>query len=128
MSERRNTVLIVDDDAGVTQTFARMLQLEGYDVRTALDAEAGLREIAESRPDAILLDLRMPSVDGVGFLRRLRSRVRDRDIPVAIITADYFLSDAVTREIHELGAVVCFKPLWLADLLGLTERLLRIVH
>ena len=126
MSERRSTVLIVDDDAGVTQTFARMLQLEGYHVRTALDAEAGLRETAATRPDAILLDLRMPSLDGVGFLRRLRSHQCDRDIPVAIITADYFLSDTVSREIHELGAVVCFKPLWLADLLGLTERLLRI--
>ena len=66
-------ILIVDDDEGVTQTFARMLRLEGYQVRTAMNAETGLREAEHSRPDAIILDLRMPLVDGLGFLRRLRA-------------------------------------------------------
>ena len=53
-------ILIVDDDEGVTTTFARMLRLEGFDVRTALNGEMGLREASRSRPDAIILDLRMP--------------------------------------------------------------------
>ena len=66
-------ILIVDDDEGVTQTFARMLRLEGYQVRTAINAEKGLQEAERSRPDAIILDLRMPLVDGLGFLRRLRA-------------------------------------------------------
>jgi len=66
------TILIVDDDEGVTQTFARMLQLEGYAVRTAMTAEIGLREADAVHPDAIILDLRMPLVDGLGFLRKLR--------------------------------------------------------
>ena len=60
------TILIVDDDEGVTQTFARMLRLEGYQVRTAISAETGLREAEQNRPDAIILDLRMPLVDGLG--------------------------------------------------------------
>jgi CheY-like chemotaxis protein len=62
-------ILIVDDDEGVTQTFARMLRLEGYQVQTAVSAETGLVEAEESRPDAIILDLRMPLVDGLGFWR-----------------------------------------------------------
>src|SRR5437764_13220265 len=75
MSERSTSkILIVDDDEGVTQTFARMLRLEGYQVRTAVSAEKGLQEAEQSHPDAIILDLRMPLVDGLGFLRRLRSR------------------------------------------------------
>ena len=64
-------ILIVDDDEGVTQTFARMLRLEGYQVATAISAQTGLQEADSSHPDAIILDLRMPLLDGLGFLRKL---------------------------------------------------------
>src|SRR5664279_3827405 len=77
-------ILIVDDDEGVTQTFARMLRLEGYQVRTAVSAQTGLVEADKSHPDAIILDLRMPLVDGLGFLRTLRASEDHRAIPVAI--------------------------------------------
>src|SRR3954453_13613417 len=98
------TILIVDDDEGVTQTFARMLRLEGYEVRTAMNAETGLRGAEQSTPDAIIFDLRMPLVDGLGFLRRLRAHDTHRDTPVAIVTGDYFLDDTVSTELRELGA------------------------
>src|SRR5438874_8671738 len=91
-------ILIVDDDEGVTQTFARMLRLEGFQVRTALNAESGLREAENNHPDAIILDLRMPLLDGLGFLRRLRQQEEQRLIPVAIVTGDYFLDDSVSSE------------------------------
>ena len=69
MSDRETpTILIVDDDEGVTTTFARMLRLEGYEVHTALNAETGLQEAEATSPDAIILDLRMPLLDGLGFL------------------------------------------------------------
>ena len=121
-------ILIVDDDEGVTQTFARMLRLEGYHVRTAISAENGLREAEQSHPDAIILDLRMPLIDGLGFLRRLRAQHDQRTIPVAIVTGDYFLDDAVSTELRELGAELRFKPLWLEDLVGLARNLLRVTH
>lgn len=123
-------ILIVDDDEGVTQTFARMLRLEGYQVRTAVNAENGLREAEQSRPDAIILDLRMPLVDGVGFLRRLRASDDQRSVPVAIVTGDYFLDDTVSTELRELGAELRFKPLWLEDLVGLARNLLqsKVIH
>ncbi len=121
-------ILIVDDDEGVTQTFARMLRLEGYQVRTAVNAEKGLQEADLSRPDAIILDLRMPLVDGLGFLRRLRARDDQRSTPVAIVTGDYFLEDSVSTELRELGAQLRFKPLWLEDLVGLARNLLRVTH
>ena len=129
MSEREvATILVVDDDEGVTQTFARMLRLEGYDVRTAMNAETGLREADRSHPDAIILDLRMPLVDGLGFLRRLRARDEQRNTPVAIVTGDYFLDDQVSAELRELGAELKFKPLWLEDLVGLARHLLQVTH
>ena len=122
------TILIVDDDEGVTQTFARMLQLEGYSVRTAMTAETGLREADAVHPDAIILDLRMPLVDGLGFLRRLRKHEGHRLTPVAIVTGDYFLEDEISDELRALGAELRFKPLWLEDLVGLARNLLKVTH
>jgi two-component system response regulator PrrA len=124
----RETILIVDDDEGVTQTFARMLKLEGYKVRTAMNAESGLRDAVESRPDAIILDLRMPLLDGLGFLRRLRVSDGPRRTPVAIVTGDYFLDDTVSTELKQLGAELKYKPLWLEDLVGLARTLLKVTH
>ena len=72
---RTGRLLIVDDDEGVTQTFAGILRLEGHQVRTAGNAQDGLREAEEFRPDAIILDLRMPLVNGLGFLYRLREEL-----------------------------------------------------
>ena len=122
------SILIVDDDEGVTQTFARMLTLEGYDVKTAVNAERGLELAHENLPDAIILDLRMPLVDGLGFLRQFHAIDERRTTPVAIVTGDYFLDDAVARELRELGAELRFKPLWLEDLVGLARNLLKVTH
>lgn len=124
-----STILIVDDDDAVVQTFARMLQLEGFMVRTARNAEMGLRDAAEHPPDAIILDMRMPLIDGLGFLRRLRQRDEQRATPVAIVTGDYFLDDQVSMELQRLGAELKFKPLWLDQLLSLARALLtRVTH
>ena len=121
-------ILIVDDDESVTQTFASMLRLEGYQVRTAVNAENGLRVAEETRPDAIILDLRMPLVDGLGFLRRLRATDQQRLTPVAIVTGDYFLEDEISNELRQLGAELRFKPMWLEDLVGLARNLLGATH
>ena len=129
MSEQATSkILIVDDDEGVTQTFARMLRLEGYQVQTAVSAEKGLAAAESHHPDAIILDLRMPLVDGLGFLRRLRAHDDQRETPVAIVTGDYFLDDGVSNELQELGAELRFKPLWLEDLVGLARNLLKVTH
>jgi len=128
MGAARGTVMIVDDDAGVMQTFSKMLRLEGYDVATALDAETALRTMEQTHPDAVLLDLHLPLMDGLVFLRLLRAREHDRHTPVAIITGDYSLNEKHIDEFRDLDAVVFFKPLWLEDLIGITERLLRTVH
>jgi DNA-binding response OmpR family regulator len=118
-----SSFLIVDDDVVVTTTFERMLRLEGYEVRTAPDAEKGLREARASAPRAIILDLQMPLVNGLGFLRELRQHDALRDTPVAIVTGDYFLDEETERELRALGAEIRFKPLWLDDLVDLAKHL-----
>ena len=121
-------VLLVDDDPETAQTFARMLKLEGYDVRTAINAEAGLHAVEVSAPDAILLDLHMPLVDGVAFLRRLRADEHQQHTPVAIVTGDYFIDDTVSNELSGLGAEVYLKPLWLEDLVTITHGLVKVAQ
>ena len=117
------TILIVDDDRAVTDTFARMLKLEGFEVATAISPEAGLQLAESVRPSAIILDMRMPIVNGLQFLRRLRAQPHLIDVPVAIVTGDYFLSDPITQELKSLGASIRFKPLWLEDLIALAKSL-----
>ena len=118
-------LLIVDDDLSTTQTFAQILTLEGYDVRTAATAESGLREIEAGHPDAVILDLRMPFINGLGLLYRLRAGEPDRQTPVVIVTGDQCLDDAVIRELRDLGAEVRFKPLWLEDLVDVAKSLVQ---
>lgn len=124
MSNVPAKVLIIDDDQAVTETFARMLRLEGHEVRTAHDAETGLHEAQTTPPDAIIVDLRMPLINGLGFLYRLRADERHAHTPVAIVTGDYCLDDSISRELTELGAQLHFKPLWLEDLVELAYALL----
>ena len=124
MTGVRSKVLIIDDDDAVTQTFARMLRLEGHEVRTARNAESGLREADAQHPDAIIVDLRMPLINGLGFLYRLRAKECYQATPVAIVTADYGLDESIARELEELGAQLHYKPLWLEDLVDLTRSLL----
>ena len=117
-------ILIVDDDETVLQTLGKALSLEGYDVRVAASSLVGLQEAVDTPPDAILLDLRMPFVNGIGFLYRLRAQAAHRHTPVAVITGDSELDDPAMAELHALDADLLFKPLWLADVVSLTRRLL----
>jgi DNA-binding response OmpR family regulator len=116
-------LLIVDDDDVTSKTFARILTLEGFDVRTAGSAESGLREIEALRPDAVILDLRMPYINGLGLLYRLRAVEPGRQMPVAIVTGDQCLDDSVISELRELGAEIRFKPLWVEDLVDVARSL-----
>ena len=117
------TILIVDDDRSVADTFARMLKLEGFEVATAINAEAGLELADNVRPSAIILDMRMPITNGLQFLRLLRAKPHLVEVPVAIVTGDYFLSDPIQHELKTLGASIRFKPLWLEDLIALAKTL-----
>ncbi len=121
--EMTRTILIVDDDRSVADTFARMLKLEGFGVVTALSAETGLELADSTRPDAIILDMRMPITNGLQFLRTVRSKPHLVDVPVAIVTGDYFLAESIQHELKSLGASIRFKPLWLEDLIALAKTL-----
>jgi DNA-binding response OmpR family regulator len=117
-------VLIVDDDVSVTDTFSRMLRLEGYEVWAALSADEGLSLAQKHRPHAVILDLRMPLTSGVQVLRAIRAIPGLTSTPVAIVTGDYYLDEEQSSEIRALGAQLRYKPLWLEELVTLARDLL----
>lgn len=116
-------ILIIDDDRAALACFEQMLIDEGCRVSAVATVEAGLAEAAVQPPDAVLLDLHMPIVDGLEGLRRLRGEPLHLAVPVAILTGDYFLDDDVARELQALGARIYFKPVWDADLRRIVEVL-----
>jgi DNA-binding response OmpR family regulator len=117
-------ILIVDDDVSVTDTFSRILRLEGYEVWAALSADGGLSLAQAHRPHAVILDLRMPLTNGLQFLRAIRAIPGLTTTPVAIVTGDYHLEDAQAAEIRALGAELRYKPLWMEELVILARELL----
>jgi len=107
-------VLIVDDQAEVLRLYKRGLEVAGYRVTTAETVEAGMVLIESEKPDALLVDLKMPYINGMGMLYRLR-KAHPR-LPVAIITGMQNLDKETLQEIAMLDAAVHYKPLTIPQL------------
>jgi len=80
-------ILVVDDDHDIAFGTCCRLKHAGYQTITAKDGVEGLEQAAAQLPDAILLDIRMPKMDGFTTLRHLKANDRTKDIPVVIISA-----------------------------------------
>ena len=116
----RNRVLIVDDEAEILATLERTLRRLGYDVSTADGGEAGLRLAGELRPQVILLDIRMPVMDGLTLLRLLAAEDSDAAVIVMSGQGDVDDLDAVI----DLPQVVDYlrKPWTLSELSSAVGR------
>ena len=99
----QGTILAVDDTLASLKLLAAILSAEGYQVRTADSGELALASVADSLPELILLDIRMPGRDGFEVLRRLKAQERSRNIPVILTTA--FTETESRVEGFKLGAV-----------------------
>jgi two-component system, OmpR family, response regulator MprA len=86
-------VLVVEDDQEIASVLLRSLRLEGYDVRAAGDGVSALDESIVFEPDAVVLDLGLPRLDGVEVAKKLRS---DGDVPILMLTARDAVGDRVT--------------------------------
>lgn len=81
----KQTILVVDDEPNIRLLYEKELQQEGYGVVLASDAREALRIMAQSRPDLVVLDIKMPGMDGIEALGRILSR--DNAIPVVLNSA-----------------------------------------
>jgi two-component system NtrC family sensor kinase len=121
---RRARILVVDDEPLVTMLMAEALVLEGHDVDTAKNGQEALEKIAACAYDAILSDLRMPELDGVGLYRAL-----DQQHP-GLLPRIAFVSGTTepveyASFLEETGVPVLRKPFAIDDLQRLVQRLLQ---
>ena len=115
-------ILVVDDDPAVRRSIDRALRLEGYEVVAVSSGGEALEALAQAPPDALILDLGLPDLDGLTVCRRMRSA--GDDTPVLILTA----RDAVDDRVQGLDAGAddyLVKPYALAELLARLRALLR---
>jgi twitching motility two-component system response regulator PilH len=116
------TVLIIEDDPDQRRLLDRMLGGAGWRIATAPDGEAGLTAARAERPDAIVLDLLMPRLNGFQTCRRLKSDAATRGIPVIIVTTKDQPADEFWA--REIGAdAFLHKPVDIDGLLELLDRL-----
>ncbi|MBP2160386.1 MULTISPECIES: response regulator [Asticcacaulis] len=95
-------ILVVEDDADIRDLLEIVLSSSGYDVETAANGRLGLERLKTFTPDLILLDLAMPELDGIGFLKAKRDQYDYRDIPVIVLSARDKNTDVI--EAVEVGA------------------------
>ncbi|HYH35047.1 MAG TPA: response regulator transcription factor [Nocardioides sp.] len=118
----RLRVLVVDDDKAVRESLRRSLEFNGYEVALAADGAEALAAMAGARPDAVVMDVMMPRLDGIEATRAMRAA--GHDVPILVLTARDTVGDRV--EGLDAGADdYLTKPFALAELLARLRALLR---
>ena len=110
-------ILVVDDDPSIVTTVSEILDFEGYHVETAANGAEALQAVERRQPALVLLDMRMPVLDGWGFARELRQR--GVDLPIVVMTAAENAA-GWAQEIDAAGYVS--KPFDLDQLISTVER------
>ena len=110
-------VLVVDDEPDIRATVSAMLEIEGYDVAEAANGADALRVFEERMFDVILLDMRMPVLDGWGFAAELRRR--GHPTPIVVMTA---ARDAAHWAAEIAASAFVAKPFGFDDLISAVER------
>ncbi|HEY3116369.1 MAG TPA: response regulator transcription factor [Chloroflexota bacterium] len=117
-------LLVADDDESLREALTLALGLEGYDCVTADDGESALRQFDREQPDAVILDVRMPKMDGFAVCERIRA---ESEVPILMLTAKKRLKDRVNG--LNIGADdYLAKPFALEELIARVGALLRRQH
>jgi len=122
-SNKKSKILVVDDSSTNIVLLDAILQREGYEVITALNAKEGLKYVKNQNPDLILLDLLMPEVNGFDFMETYNKMEKTRKVPVIIVSA---VGTSENKQYSmELGAVSFInKPVDIPSLLNLIKNTL----
>ena len=117
-------VLVVDDDAEIVDAVGEALQDDGYLVETATDGATALKRVLEAPPDLIILDVRMPNLNGWEFCEIVRRQSHTRDVPVLFLTGRGEMRDQITA-MQVGGSDHLGKPFRVEDLRDKVRALTR---
>lgn len=124
MSSEQDYVLVVDDDADVLGTLTRALTREGYEVKGVSSGYEAFEELAQRKPDLIILDVMMPGQSGIDVCRRIRSADHYDSIPILFLTARGHTDDIVVG-LDAGGDDYVVKPFEVTELQARVRALLR---
>ena len=96
MGEENGTLLIIEDDLDIAGMLNDYFRVQGYDVITANWGEDGIRSCEQNQPDIIILDIRLPDIDGFEVARRLRDDRKTKEIPIIFLTEKRQREDRLT--------------------------------
>jgi two-component system, cell cycle response regulator DivK len=117
-------ILLVEDDSKSRKLVRDLLTFKGYEIVEAATGEDGVRLAEERRPSLVLMDIRLPGIDGIEALRRLRAENGTRGIPVMAMTASVMANDR--QKVLDAGFdAFQSKPINVKDFLGAVEQLLQ---
>ena len=122
MSAKNKKVLIVEDEASLNEAYQIVLASAGYDIITAYNGKEALASLETDSPDVILLDLRMPVMDGIEFLKQYKSSDKESDSPKIIVFSNYDMQKEI-EEAYSLGADKYILKAWASP-----KELLKIVR
>lgn len=119
----KQQILLVDDSDDLRSLYATVLEMEGYEVRTAIDGQAALEVCVDYSPDLLITDLSMPRMDGFALIRALKQEAGLLQLPVLLITA---YQDVREKWLKPLGVdLLLEKPIDPEMLVQAVEILLR---
>ncbi len=117
-------VLVVEDEAALSELLSYNLTKEGFEVRVSADGEDALIAVDEQKPDLVLLDWMLPSVSGIEICRQIRARAETRDIPVIMLTARGEDEDRI-RGLNTGADDFVTKPFSMSELVARMRAVLR---
>ena len=116
-----HSILVVEDDVMLNEAYQMILQQAGYEVKTAFTGKEALVAVAEADPDMIILDLRMPEMDGIEFLKHYKVRKNHPQVSI-VVFSNYDMQKEIDQA-YELGAERYVLKAWASP-----QELLKIVE
>jgi DNA-binding response OmpR family regulator len=124
MAEPKSKILLVDDEPDVLETTKWAFEAVGYEVSTARSGEDAIKRMAESKPDLLLVDYKLPQMSGLDFIRL--ARALDPSVSAIIITGLTHQTESVEKACEELGTYAFLhKPLRMEEVLQIVKNALQ---
>ena len=118
MDSPQKLILVVDDERDIVEIICDILSDAGFKTMTAYDGQQALEKIERQKPDMLVLDMKMPVLDGLGVIRHLRADPFLSDIPIVVVTATQVIIE-VQERYRQLGVSACIaKPFEPEELLA----------
>ena len=126
MSKPKSKILIIDDDEDITNLFSIFLEYNGYSVDAYTNPLEAINNFRKNSHDLIILDLKMPKMDGMTLFHRIKEI--DDKVIICFTTADIIYIQDLRKGIIDIDKIVLYKPVLLKDLKNKIDSLLLLSH